>query len=324
MSMNPLMNGNLKMANKKFDLDAYKKSIKVADTPLKKDNFVILDECLQAVIGMPGIPLGHITQVFGKSDSGKTSIMFHTAAQAQQQNILPVLVITEGKVDWDRAKQMGFDKDSAIVEENLEYLEDVFKFIDKILADVEMGELPQDVLILWDSVGNTLSRDEVIINKDGTTEKKATMMKAAKVITENMRVLSHKVNNTRKISYPKSVGLMIVNQAYMRPATFIGGQPSLVPYGGDAIWFRSSLVLKTARTKKLTAKVNGSTIGFGIESKITVDKNHLTNVAHSGDFIITADSIIPNEESALKEYKDANKEAWGNAEIVDEETGEIE
>jgi RecA/RadA recombinase len=313
-----------KTMSKKFDLDSYKKSIKVADTVLKKDNFVVLDECLQAVMGMPGIPLGHITQVFGKSDSGKTSLMFHAAAQAQKQGVLPVMVITEGKVDWDRAKAMGFDKDSAIVEENLEYLEDVFKFIDKILADVEMGELPQDTLILWDSVGNTLSRDEVIINKDGTTEKKATMMKAAKVITENLRVLSHKVSNTRKISYPKSVGVLIVNQAYTRPPTFAGGKPALVPYGGDAIWFRSSLVLKTAKAKKLTAGVEGSKVGFGIISKITVDKNHLTNLAHSGEFIITADAVIPNESKALKDYKESHKETWGNAEIVDEDTGEVE
>lgn len=312
------------MSSKQFDLDAYKKSIKVADTVLKKDSFVVLDECLQAVIGMPGIPLGHITQVFGKSDSGKTSLMFHAAAQAQKQGVLPVMVITEGKVDWDRAKEMGFDKNSAIVEENLEYLEDVFKFIDKILADVEMGELPKDTLILWDSVGNTLSKDEVIVNKDGTTEKKATMMKAAKVITENLRVLSHKVSNTRKISYPKSVGVMIINQAYTRPPTFIGGKPALVPYGGDAIWFRSSLVLKTARTKKLTASIDKSKIGFGIISKITVDKNHVTNLAHSGEFIITSDAVIPNEAKALKEYKDSHKEVWGNAEIVDEDTGEVE
>jgi len=310
--------------SKKFDLETYKKSIKVADTPLKKDVFVVLDECLQEVIGMPGIPLGHITQVYGKSDSGKTSILFHTAAQAQAQGILPVLIITEGKVDWERAAQMGFNKDQAIVEENLEYLEDVFKFIDKILADVEMGELPEDVFIFWDSVGNTLSKDEVIVNKDGTTEKKATMMKAAKVLTENMRVISHKVNNTRKMSYPNAVGLMIINQAYTKPATFIGGQPSLVPYGGDSIWFRSSLVLKTAKVSRLTAKVNGTNVGFGIESKITVDKNHLTNVSNSGIFIITADSIIPNEEKAIKAYKDFNKDKWSNAEIINEDTGEVE
>lgn len=297
--------------SKKFDLEAYKKTINVADTPLKQDQYVVLDDCLHSVIGMPGIPLGHITQVYGKSDTGKTSLLFHTAAQAQKQDILPILLITEGKVDWARAALMGFDKDAAIVNENLEFLEDAFNFIDKVTSDVSMGNLPRDIMIFWDSVGNTLSKDEVEIKEDGSWEKKSTMMKAAKVISERMRVISKKINDTRKFSYPKSAGLMILNQAYTQPAQFPGGQSKLVPYGGDSIWFRSSLVLKMARVKKLSATKNGQDLGFGIASKITVDKNHLTNIANSGDFIITADEIIPNEPTALKAYKDAHKDTWG-------------
>src|SRR5690242_17320901 len=121
--------------SKKFDLSKYKDSIKVADTPSKPDKFVVLDEALHSVLGVPGIPLGHITQVFGKSDTGKTSLLFHAAGQAQKQGILPVMIITEGKVDWERASAMGFDKDTAIVNESCEYLEDAFRFIDKVTAD---------------------------------------------------------------------------------------------------------------------------------------------------------------------------------------------
>ena len=312
------------MANKKFDLEEYKKSIKVADTPLKKDKFVVLEECIQEVIGMPGVPLGHITQAYGKSDTGKTSFAFETAAKCQKQDIMPVIIVTEGKVDWDRAAQMGFDKNApSIVEENLEYLEDVFGFIDRILADVEMGKLPLDTQIIWDSVGNTLSKDEVTVNKDGTTTRESTMMKAAKVITEAMRILSHKVNNTRKISYPRSVGVLIINQAYTKPPAFKGGKPSIVPYGGDSIWFRSSLVLKFSKIGKLLATKDGNKFGFGIETKITVDKNHITPITNSGDFIITADAIIPNHKGAIDDYKASHKEAWGSAEIIDEQTGEV-
>lgn len=296
---------------KKFDLDAYKKSIKVADTPLKQDVFISVDDCLKQVIGLQGLPLGHIVQIYGLSDTGKTSLMFHAAAQAQKMGVLPVVIITEGKVDWDRAKQMGFDRDNAIIQEGLDFLEDAFDFIDKITSDVSMGDLPSDVLILWDSVGNTLSRDEVEVKEDGTWEKKSTMMKAAKVIAERMRVISKKVNDTRKISYPKSVGLTILNQAYVQPPQFPGGPSTTVPYGGNAIWFRSSLVIKTSRRQKLYATVNGQKLGFGIISKIQVDKNHLSNTTNSGEFVITADAIIPNDKKAIQEYKDTHKDQWG-------------
>ena len=306
------------MAKKAFDLDAYKKTIKVADTPLKPDSFVTLDDCLHSVLGMDGFPLSHVTQIYGLSDTGKTSLLFHGAAQCQQQGILPVVIITEGKVDWPRAAAMGFDRDNgAIVNEDCEFLEDAFDFIDKICADVAQGDLPYDVMIFWDSVGNTLSKDEVEIKKDGTWEKKSTMMKAAKVITERMRVISKKINDTRKISYPKSVGLCILNQAYKEPPSFPGGKPKLVPYGGNGIWFRSSLVLRTQKVSKLTAKKDGHALGFGMISKITVDKNHLTNTAHSGEFVITANTIFPNTKANIAQYKEEHKDTWGNVELVE-------
>lgn len=311
--------------SKKFDLDAYKKKIKISDTPMKKEKFVELDECMHAILGMPGLPLGHISEIYGKSDTGKTSLLFHAAAQAQAQGILPVIIVTEGKVDWNRALAMGFDRDGdAIVEEGLEYLEHVYDFIDKICADVGSGELPRDVMVFWDSLGNTMSEKEVILHKDGTSEKKSTMMVAAKVNSERLRVLSAKVNNTRKVSFPKSLGVTIINTCYTKPPSFAGGMPSDVPYGGEAAWYKASLILKTKRKQKLSAIKNGIKMGFGIVSAISVEKNHLTNTSHSGEYVITGNAIIPNEKNAIEAYKAANKENWGESELVDDEGDEFE
>lgn len=311
--------------SKKFDLEAYKKKIQISDTPLKQDKFVELDECMHSILGMPGLPLGHISEIFGKSDTGKTSLLFHAAAQAQKQGILPVVIITEGKVDWARAGAMGFDRDGfAIVEEGLEFLENVYDFMDKICADVGNGNLPHDVMIFWDSLGNTLSQDEVIIHKDGTTEKKSTMMKAAKINAERLRVLSTRINNTRKISFPKTVGVTIINTCYTKPPAFPGGMPTEVPYGGEAAWYKASLILKTKRKQKLTAAKDGIKMGFGIVSSISVEKNHLTNTSHSGDYVITGNAIIPNEKGAIDDYKEAHKADWGSAYIMSEEGEEFE
>ena len=150
------------------------------------------------------------------------------------------------------------------------------------------------------------------------------MMKAAKVNSENLRVLSGKINNTRKISSPKTVGVTIINTCYTKPASFPGGMSSEVPYGGEACWYKASLILKTKRKKKLTATKNGIKMGFGIISTISVEKNHLTNTSHAGDYVITADTIIPNEKSQIDAYKALHKDSWGEElEILDEETGEL-
>ena len=103
---------------KGFDLENYKKSIEINNVEKKKDKFVVLDECIQSVIGIPGIPLGHITQIYGKSDTGKTSLLFHAAAKAQQQGVLPIFIMTEGKVDWARAVKMGVNMDKCIKNED--------------------------------------------------------------------------------------------------------------------------------------------------------------------------------------------------------------
>jgi RecA/RadA recombinase len=300
--------------SKKFDLKKYKDSIKQADTPLKKDKYVILNDALQSVIGLPGIPLGHTTQVFGPSDSGKTSLAFHTAAKALEQGVLPIWIVTETKVSWDRAKLMGMDKDECIID-YVEYIEDIFKRIDRYLADQASGDLPVDILIIVDSIGNTVSVDSVTHNKDGTSEMSGAMMKAAKVIRERMRVISHKINNTRKISSPHYAGLMFINHSYTKPPMFPGAPSTVVPYGGDGVWYSSSLVLKTTKGKKIEATVNKQKVKFGLQTKITVDKNHLSEVSNSGEFVIVARDLIPNEKGAINEYKERYSDEWGSAEI---------
>jgi len=301
------------MAKKKFDLASYKEKRKIADTPKKKDKFVVLDDYMQSVIGMPGIPMGHITQIYGLSDSGKSSLLFYAAAKAQEQGILPILIITEGKVMWDRAASMGFDPDNAIiVDDNVNTLEKGFDRLMGFISDVEMGELDTDVMIFWDSIGHTPSEREFKEKADGTIEKKSSMMVAARIISERMRGVSMKINNSRNISCPNSMGLVFINHAYTEPPSFPGGMPSLVPSGGKKIWYSSSLVLRTKRKQKLTAIKDGKRLQFGIVSIVTVDKNHITNAAHSGDFIITADEIIPNETAILKKYKETHKEKWGS------------
>ncbi len=308
---------------KKFDLDAYKKTIEVKQLEKKPEKYVVLDECLQSVIGIPGVPLGHITQVYGKSDTGKTSLLFHTAAKAQQQNILPIFIMTEGKVDWERAVKMGVNLDSCIINEECNFLEEVFTFIDKMISDVNSGELPMDVILLWDSIGSLPSKDEVIVKEDGTTEKKPSMMKAAKVIRENMRIVQRKVNSTRNVHYPKHVGLMMLNQAYTKPPDGPYGQSKLVPYGGDAVWYSASAVWLMKGCGKLSATKSGKGFDFGLKSKISVEKNHITDLAMEGVFIITADAFIPDNKTAIADYKESHREEWGGAEIIATETGEV-
>jgi len=182
-----------------------------------------------------------------------------------------------------------------------------------------MGNLPHDTAIFVDSIGNTPSEKEFSVNKKtGEVTKEKGMMVAARVISEYMRVISPKVNNSLKISHPNYASVVFINHAYTEPPSFPGGPSKLVPYGGKKIWYASSLVLKTSRRSKLSGVKDYKKYGFGIVSKIVVDKNHLTNTAYEGEYVITSDAILPNEADAIADYKKSAKENWG---VIEDEEG---
>lgn len=308
---------------KKFDLQAFKASIRATDVPYKKDEYVLWGDALTEVSGLPGLPLGHLVQVYGPSNGGKSSLGFHLAGKAQAQGIVPIFIITEGKMSIDRAAAMGVNMEEAIMVDAT-YIEDVFEHINKFLTFQSNGDLPKDLLFIVDSIGNTISRDSVKTTKDGNPEIGGAMMKVSKVIRENMRVISHRINDTRKVNSPKFATLMVINHSYKQPPQFPGGPTVDVPYGGDGVYYSSSLVIKVKKTKQLKAAKDGRDVSFGIAAKLAVEKNHINGVSNTGEFVIVPNGLIPNEPGAIKDYKDANKDSWGAAAIHDEDGESLE
>lgn len=304
---------------KKFDLQAFKASIRASDVPYKKDEYINWGDALQEVSGLPGLPMGHVLQVYGPSNGGKSSLGFQLAAKAQAQGIVPVFIITEGKMSTDRAASMGVNLEDAIIVHST-YIEEVFEELHKFIGFQAKGELPRDLFFIVDSIGNTISRDSVKVGKDGSTEIGGAMMKVSRVIREQMRVVSHRINDTRRVNSPHMSALMMINHSYKQPPQFPGGPTLDVPYGGDGIFYASSLVVKVKKTKHLKAVKDGKDYSFGIAAKLSVEKNHVNGISNSGEFVITPDSIIPNDPEVIKQYRENNKASWG---VVMGDDGEI-
>lgn len=296
--------------NKFTSLKDFKAKMTVAEVPYKKDSFIKTNEALQAVTGLPGIPQGHITQIYGPSNGGKTSLALHLAAQAQKDKIVPIFIITEDKLSIPRAEAMGVDMENAILVEAT-YVEDIFKHVGEFMAAQADGSLPLDLLFIVDSIGNTISETSVTINKDGVTEVGGAMMKVSKVLRECMRIYSHKINNTRKANSPKFASMIFINHSYQKPPAFPGAPTTDQAYGGDGIYYASSLVIKVKKSKQLKATKDGIDVSFGIVSKIAVEKNHISGVSNQGDFVIVSNDLIPNDPEAIKHYKANNSANWG-------------
>jgi len=92
----------------KFDLNKFKSSKGLdKNVKFKEQQWIPLSPAFQAIAGVPGIPMGHISLLRGHSDTGKTTALLEAAVSAQNMGQLPVFIITEMKWNWEHAAQMG-------------------------------------------------------------------------------------------------------------------------------------------------------------------------------------------------------------------------
>ena len=155
----------------KFDLNKFKEKKGLASNVKFKDQrWIPFSPALQEALSIPGIPMGHIVTVRGRSNTGKSTTTIEAAVNAQKMGVLPVLIITEMKHDWAHWKKMGFEmtdianEDGEIVDHEgffiyrdrttLHAIEDIAAFIIDLLDEQKKGNLPYDLLFIWDSIGS--------------------------------------------------------------------------------------------------------------------------------------------------------------------------
>jgi len=301
-----------KMEKKFMNLSKYKEKISYKQPVYKEQSWIDMDSAWKVETCLPGIPAGHLICVGGLPDSGKSTAAMVAAANAQKQGVVPVFIITENKFSFERAKKMGIDFDKAIVYNGIQTIEEGCQYVKKVLDDQESGELPFDVLIIWDSIGSTPSEAEL---KKQEEESGRAMMETAKVIREKIgRYLSHRINNTRNESYPYTATFLIINQAYTGPSDVPGGPPKLVFYGGGGVTYSASLIIRMGGIKSSSSKImatkDGIEVAFAIRTAIVVDKNHVTNVCTKGKIVCTDHGFILDDKAAIDEYKAKNKDGW--------------
>lgn len=296
-----------------FSLSDYKKDKNATQAQFKPQTWIRMSPAFQKVTALPGIPEGHLVQIYGKSDTGKSTMALELAKYAQEQGVLPVFIITEKKWSWERCTDMGIDIENCIAKDDIDFIEEGCDFIEEILKDQTEGRLPQDIVFIWDSIGATPSKKEFEAAEEG--ESAGGMMVTARLLRERIqRRIAYRINNTRRQETPYNATLFIVNQAYTAPPSFVGGQATLKPYGGEAIIFSSTLVFRMggimSSSSKIKATKDGIQVGFAIKSALVIEKNHITNVCPDGKILCTPQGFIEDDKAAIDEYKKTYKEDW--------------
>ena len=324
-----------------FSLDKFKKgkNLGQSSSNFKPQAWINFSEPVKEMLEMPGIPKGHITLVRGHSNTGKTTLLIEAAIEAQKTQVLPVIIITEMKHSWEHWSAMGFDLGEAVDEdgnksydgfflyadrEQLQSIEDVASFIADLLDEQRKGNLPYDLLFLWDSIGSIPC--QMSIDKNSNSP----MWNAGAMSQQFANFINQRIIMSRKESQSYTNTMLCVNKVWVEPALMPMAQPKLRNKGGDSMFFDASFIITFGNvtspgTQKVKATKNGKEIEFALKTKVSCDKNHVTGVTAKGTIVSTAHGFIKNSPNEINKYKKEHSKNWANIlgsddfDIVEEE-----
>jgi len=332
-----------------FNLSSFKdKKGLASNVKFKAQDWIPLSQAFQDVTSIPGIPAGHIVLLRGHSDTGKTTALLEAAVSAQKRGILPVFIITEMKWSWEHAKMMGFDVTEVfddetgelvdyegqfiyVDRETINTIEDVAAFILDLLDEQKKGNLPYDLLFLWDSIGSVPCEMSIKSNKNNNE------WNAGAMSTQFGNNVNQRITLSRKESSKYTNTLVCVNKVWAAKPAVPMGQPKLMNKGGFAMWFDATFVVTFGNvadsgTSKLKAIKDGKQVEFAKRTNLQIDKNHINGVQSRGRIIMTPHGFINDTDKDLKDYKDSQAEEWkrvlggGDFNIIEEnsDTSQIE
>ena len=311
-----------------FDLDKFKKTKRLDQSSnFKQQKWIPFSEAVRDALSIPGVPMGHITIARGGSDTGKTTLLIETAVAAQKMGVLPVFIITEMKWDFAHAQKMGFQCEAVPDDETgeimnykgfflyvdrstLNSIEDVSAFIADILDEQKKGNLPHDLLFLWDSVGSIPCDMSIEQGKNNP------MWNAGAMSTQFGNFINQKFPMSRKESSQFTNTFFVINKVGVQPALTPMSQPRMTNKGGNTMYWDASLVITfgnvtNSGTSKIHAQNKGKKVEFAKRTKIAIDKIHADcGIATTSTVIVTPHGFINDTKDDEKAYKAAHAHEW--------------
>lgn len=276
--------------------------------------WIPMGEAFQEAVRVPGLPVGNITHVYGKPDTGKTTLLMEAIKGCQSIGVLPILILTEHKFDFSRLEEW-FDVDlEAMVVIHADTIDEAYSIQLKMLKSLKDGKLvipnpdpdksditidigDQTCYFLLDSVGNSFSESEMQYEVE---EIDKAMGKAAKTIKALTKRVNYYLGKVRQ-----RAGVLILNQSYQSMPSY--GPSVETPYGGDGIPYSCVLNIRLRRKGDLKMTIDKVELVIGLETIIQVMKNHITHLKPISSVYTVASGMIPPTTTALDKYKKSVK-----------------
>lgn len=238
----------LKQIEKQFGKGAVMRLDDVAENMKDIESVSTGSLSLDIALGIGGLPMGRIVEIFGPESSGKTTLTLQVAAEVQKKGGLVAFVDAEHALDSHYAEKIGVQvKDLYLSQPNSG--EEALEITDTL---VRSGTFD---LVIIDSVAALTPKAEIEGDMGDSH-----MGLQARLMSQALRKLTANINRTNTL-------VIFINQIRMKIGVMFGSPETTT--GGNALKFYSSVRLDIRRI----GAVKRSDEIIGNETRVKVIKN---------------------------------------------------
>lgn len=221
-------------------------SVKKVDTDVVSTGSFSLDLAL----GVGGLPMGRIVEIFGPESSGKSTIALHVIAEVQKKGGKVAYIDAEHALDPDYAKKLGVKLDDLIISQP-DCGEDALNILESL---VRSGIISA---VIIDSVAALTPRAEI----EGEM--------GAQFIGLQARMMSQALRKITALADKAKTLIVFINQLREKIGMMGYGEPTTTP-GGRALKFYASVRVDLRRIAQI--KKGEDVVGNRTRAKVAKNK----------------------------------------------------